>query len=600
MVTAAPATVLQATASIPAIPSVPLGSWLLAVSPVVLLLALVLWGRFSTITNAAVTVVYSVAVGLLAFGADGMTVAVGLGKGAWVGLWILYVIWPALLMHHFASNVGMTALGRVLSTILPRRSENVLLLAWILPSFIQGVSGFGTPIAVAAPLLFALGVGAARSVALPLIGYHWAVGFGSMGSSFYMGALTAHLGSVGTAEYAGSASLALGVNCVLAGVLVALMDGGWHGLREGWRLIAVAGPVMAGVQALVARLEPGIGALCAGGAGVVVVLLLRLLHRGRAGELPGSAAVRSGARERVTVPADGRRAVGTGSGVAEGGSVDGRGSGADGGARADRGAGVDHGAGDAGAGSAGELTAARAAAVPYGLLAVIALAVFLPPAAREWAKGHLQVGPSFPATTTSQGVTNPAVHGYNPIALAGHPGTFLLLACLGSVVVWRLAGVWKQGAWGTVWRGAVRQSWKSSPSVVLLASVAGVLVDTGMVRTVARGAAAATGHAYPAMAPLVGALGSFITGSTTSSNALFSALQREVAQLIGDRPADLLAGQLAGGNIGNSLAPVVILLGLSAVGSVRSAGQVLRMTLLPAAVLLLSVVVTTLTLVALH
>ena len=185
MVTSASAVLGQVAASIPA---VSVGSWLLAISPVVLLLALVLWGRCSTITNAAVTVVYSVAVGVLAFGAEGLTVGVGLGKGAWVGLWILYVIWPALLMHHFASTVGMTALGRVLSTILPRRSENVLLLAWILPSFIQGVSGFGTPIAVAAPLLFALGVGAARSVALPLIGYHWAVGFGSMGSSFYMGA----------------------------------------------------------------------------------------------------------------------------------------------------------------------------------------------------------------------------------------------------------------------------------------------------------------------------------------------------------------------------------------------------------------------------
>ena len=71
-----------------------------------LLLALVLWGRFSTITNASVTVAYCVAVGLLAFGAGGLTVAVGLGKGAWVGLWILYVIWPALLMHHFASTSG--------------------------------------------------------------------------------------------------------------------------------------------------------------------------------------------------------------------------------------------------------------------------------------------------------------------------------------------------------------------------------------------------------------------------------------------------------------------------------------------------------------
>src|ERR1035437_7396287 len=171
--------------------------------------------------------------------------SVGLGKGAWVGLWILYVIWPALLMHHFATWVGMASLGRALSTVLPRRSENILLLAWVLPSFIQGVSGFGTPIAVAAPLLVALVVGKARSVALPLIGYHWAVGFGSMGSSFYMGALTAHLDATGTAESAQSASIALGLNCILAGVLVALMSDGWSGLREGWRMIAVAGPVMA-------------------------------------------------------------------------------------------------------------------------------------------------------------------------------------------------------------------------------------------------------------------------------------------------------------------------------------------------------------------
>jgi lactate permease len=183
------------------------------------------------------------------------------------------------------------------------------------------------------------------------------------------------------------------------------------------------------------------------------------------------------------------------------------------------------------------------------------LVVFLPPELRSWAKGNLLLGPSFPSTRTGQGTFNPAVHAYNPIALMGHPGTFQLLACAASAVVWHVAGVWQRASWSPIWRGALRQAWKSSPSVVLLASVAGVLVDSGMVRTVARGAAAATGHAYPAMAPVVGALGSFITGSTTSSNALFSALQRDVALLIGDRPADLLAGQLAGGNIGNSLAP---------------------------------------------
>jgi len=51
-----------------------------------------------------------------------------------------------------------------------------------------------------------------------------------MGSLFYMGALTAHLGAIGTAEYAEAASIALGVNCILAGILVPLMYDGWSGL----------------------------------------------------------------------------------------------------------------------------------------------------------------------------------------------------------------------------------------------------------------------------------------------------------------------------------------------------------------------------------
>ena len=60
-------------------------TWALAVSPVVLLLGLVLWGRLSTIVNAARDRRLRVAVAALAFGAGGLTVAVGLGKGAWVG-----------------------------------------------------------------------------------------------------------------------------------------------------------------------------------------------------------------------------------------------------------------------------------------------------------------------------------------------------------------------------------------------------------------------------------------------------------------------------------------------------------------------------------
>lgn len=539
------------------ITGVPLGRWLLAASPVLVLLTLVLWGRWSTLVNALLTVAGALVVGMLVFDADLQTVAVGLGKGAWVGVWILYVIGPALLMHHLTARMGMKELGRALSSLLPTRTATVLLLAWVLPSFIQGVSGFGTPIAVAAPLLVAIGVRPVRAVALSLIGYHWAVGFGSMGSSFYMGALTAGLDANGIAAFATSGAIVLGVNCILAGVLVALMHDGWRGLREGAWMLAVTGPTMAMAQLIVAQLEPGIASLCAGAAGIGAVLLVRVLPHPKTATLvaPGLPdTVRSGGQEKVqeTVGADQTRAR------------------------------------------------AGNAAVPYVLLAVIALTVFLPPALRSWAKENLLIGPSFPATGGGAQVRNEAVSTYSPIAVLGHPGTFLLLACLASVLVWWARGRWRAGTWRPVWGGALRQTWKTAPSVILLTSLAGVLVDTGMVRTMAQGIADVAGSSYPLVAPLIGAMGSFVTGSTTSSNALFSALQAEVAQLLDQRPTDLLAGQLAGGNIGNSLAPVVILLGLSAVGVGKEVGRVLRLTLPPAAVLLVSAVTVTRVLVAIN
>ena len=520
-------------------------AWLLAVLPVATLLALVLWGRLGNPTNALLTVATAAAIASSAFAAGPEVLAVGFAKGAWVGIWILYVIWPALLVHNLASRIGMADLGRSLEQVFPRRTENVLLLAWVLPSFLQGVSGFGTPIAICAPLLVAIGVDATRAVALPLVGYHWAVGFGSTGSSFYMGSLTARLSGEETQEFAGSLAVVLGVNLLLAGVLVALMAGGWRGLREGWRLLVTVGPVMALVQVAVVRLEPAIGALCAGSAGLLVVLCWRLVGDRRHPHT-------SGAPRDQTAPETVSR---------------------------DR---------------------ARGAAVPYVVLAVLALAVLAPPALRAFVKAHALLGPNFPATRTGEGFATEAVSTYNPIALLGHPGSLLLAACLVSLVIWRAGGMWRPGTLRDVRGPWLKQSWKSTPTTVLLASVAGVLVESGMVRSVAIGAADAAGRAYPGVAPFVGALGSFITGSTTSSNALFSALQHDVALLIGDRPADLLAAQTAGGNVGNSLAPVVILLGVTAVGSSASLSGVLRSTVWPAMVLLVAVLTTTSVLVLLH
>lgn len=541
------------------LPPLSLWRWLLAVLPVVLLAALVLKSRFKTSTNAFITTGLAVVLGGLVFGGGPEVLAVGLAKGAWTGIWILYVIWPALLVYHLAKRVGLTRMGEVFSSILPRDVENVLIVAWVFPSFVQGVAGFGTPIAVAAPLLVSMGCTPVQAVAFPLIGYHWAVTFGSMGSSFYMGALTARLNGGELQHYAHDAALLLGVNAIVSGALVCFMHGGMKSLRRGARMVFTVGPLMAIAMSVSVRVEPAIGALAAGTAGFVGVGLLKVLT----GHYPSRAA--------AAVPEPALVAQGPGTGAGPG---------------------------------AMHVDAERprrplVVLLPYLYLLVMVLAVFVPEGSRAWVKGHLLLGPSFGSTRTHYGLVNKAVDHYTPIALFGHPGTYILVAALLGLVTYRAKRLWPAGELRDTLHDWVEQARHASLSVIALAALATVMVDTGMVRTIAVGSADVTGSFFPLISGMVGSLGSFTTGSTTSSNALFSALQRDIALLIDVRPSDLLAAQTSGGNIGNSLAPVVILIGAAAVGARDKVGEIFRAVLPPAAVLTAVVIIGTLLAVAL-
>lgn len=535
--------------------------WLLALLPVLVLLLLVVSGRVKTTQAAIITLALALVIAAAAFGAGVDNLSVAIGKGLWTGVWILAVVWAALLLSAVSRSMGMADVGDFLSSLLHNRTGNILVMAWVFPSFVQGVAGFGTPIAIAAPILVSMGVRPAMAVALPLVGFHWSVGLGSVGSSFYMGALTADLSVEQTAVFSEATALLLGINAVVAGFLVAGMHGGLNGLREGWPVVLLVGPTMALAQFFVARLEPGIGALAGGAAGLVVVVALALLTSARrrrsaptsatADQWPGEADPTASPR----VDEDG--AVLTVTAVRSGG--------------------------------ARLLTAL----LPYLLLLVGVLAVLVPPPFRDWVRGHLTWGPSFPATSTSAGVAVDPVTGYQSFALLAHPGSFILVATVLSIVVWWLLGLWPRGSLATIVPSWLRSATKASWGVLLLATVATVMADSGMVRTLALGIAGATGDAYPAMAGLVGAVGSFTTGSTTNSNALFSALQADVAELIGVAPGLMVAAQTAGGNVGNALAPVIVLLGVTAVGAQEELRNVVRLVAGPAVVLLAVVAVTT-------
>jgi lactate permease len=513
--------------------AVGLVTWLIAALPVLTLFGLVLSGKVKTSRAAVVVVVLAAIIAAAAFGAGPRVLAVGALKGAWLGTWILLVVWPALLLYRLAERAGMERIGQVLRTLLPAPTDRLLALAWVVPSLIQGVAGFGTPIAVVTPLLVSLGYPVRRALLYSLVGYHWSVTFGSMGSSFYMASLTAGLTGADQELLALRAAIMLGVNCLAAGALVLLLDGGVRALREGALTLVVVGGAMATTLVVVATIVPALGSLSAGTAGIVATTLLTALRRRRSAVAADGALVTDTAGEQESGPRELLRLL-----------------------------------------------------APYLILLATALPVLGIPATRAWARAVLVLGPSFPATTTAQGWSNEAVAIYTPLAVGAHPGFYLFVGCFLGYLAYRRTGLLAARQWRPVADAWVRSLPKASWSVWLLAMLATVMTDTGMVQLLAEGVAAAAGDVYPVVASTVGAVGSFMTGSTTASNALFAGFQLQVARFLGLDPTILIAAQTAGGNVGNAVAPVVILVGLSAVGDADELSGTLRSALPPILVLL--------------
>lgn len=504
-------------------------SWLAAATPVVLLFGLVLLQRVGTHTAALIVAVVAAAIAAGRFEAGLDVLGPAVGKGAWLGLWIGYVVAPALLLYRLATVAGVDRIRSVVAALGRTDTERLLVVAWLLPSLIQGIAGFGAPIALTAPLLLSLGYGTVRAVSYPLIGYCWSVTFGSMASSFYTASVTAQLSPAASGELAVRAAVILAVLAVACGATLCVLHGGPRCLLRTAPFLLVVGVPLGLALVAVAWLMPAMATVASAGTGIAVTAALAAVRRRRERGVPAPDADGGGAR--------------------------------------------------------------LAALAPYLALVAVALPVFLVPASGDWVRGHLLLSLDFPATETGLGWSNPALAGYTPIALLGHPGSYILLACVVGYLTYRRAGLWGDHRLRDVLLPWVRSLPRAITPIVALTIVAAVLIDSGMTATVAAGLVGVLGGLYPVAAPAIGAVGSFTTGSTTSSNALLSSLQAESATLLELPPAALLAGQTAGGNVGNAVAPVVVAVGAMAVDATDRVSAILRRTLPPALVLLALVTV---------
>jgi lactate permease len=145
--------------------------------------------------------------------------------------------------------------------------------------------------------------------------------------------------------------------------------------------------------------------------------------------------------------------------------------------------------------------------------------------------------------------------------------------------------------------GEVRRAWRTAapkillPAITLASTLALVQIMIhssqnaaqlpGMMLMIARVLGRRTGPVWPMLAPLVGALGSFMTGSNTVSNIMFSGFQYDIAIQAGLAPALILGLQAAGGAAGNMVCIHNVVAVSAVVGLRGGEGDIIRRTAIP-------------------
>lgn len=165
-----------------------------------------------------------------------------------------------------------------------------------------------------------------------------------------------------------------------------------------------------------------------------------------------------------------------------------------------------------------------------------------------------------------------AVFGFNFLST---PGTAILISGLVSILFMPKYGYGK--AMACLGRTIVQLKWPIV-TIALILGLAYIMNYSGMSSSMGL-AFTATGALFPFFAPILGWLGVFLTGSDTSSNALFGALQKTTAQQIGVSPELCVAANSSGGVCGKMISPQSIAVATAASNNVGSEGEIFRFTL---------------------
>jgi lactate permease len=491
-------------------------------------------------------------------------------EGAAFGFFpILWIVINAIWVYNLTVATGhFDVLRRSFEKVSPDQRIQAIIIAFCFGALLEALAGFGTPVAISVVMLMALGFQPMKAAAVALIANTAPVAFGALATPIIT------LATV-TSGVSDDARLTVDTLGAMAGrqtpilaafvplILVFVVDGK-RGLRDTWRE-ALAGGVAFGVAQFVASnyisvpLTDIIAALVAAAAVVAIVRMRKAAYEPvtaatLAGGGVGTVAAGSGGRERGGVGATAGEELGDAPGRQD--------------AR-DPHAPAVGGGGPVVDDSRAEVVKAYA---PYLIIIAIFSLASLGPvkavlAEAPWTTSFAWPGLNvFAAGSDTELASTTFTFNWLPAA-----GTLMIFAGLLTMLVLRISPGRALKAYIDTYR---ELKW-AIVTVMAVLALAYVLNQSGMTSHLGR-LLAETGGFFAFLSPILGWIGVAVTGSDTSANALFGALQVQAATNAGLDPVLLAAANSSGGVMGKMVSPQNLAIAAAAVGMAGREGELFR------------------------
>lgn len=499
---------------------------LAALLPIIFFFAALTVLRMKGHVAGAITLILSIIVAVAAYK---MPVALALSSalyGFFYGLWpIAWIIITAVFLYNLTVKSGQFDIIRssILSITKDQRLQ-LLLIGFCFGSFLEGAAGFGAPVAISAALLVGLGFKPLYAAGLCLIADTAPVAFGALGIPILVGGQVSGIDPFHIGQLAGRQLPMMSV--VIPFYLIFIMDG-MRGIRQTWPALLVSGISFAVTQFITANfIGPELPDVTS--ALVSMVCLALFLRFWQPKQIFTFSGMQQPEKQRGT----------------------------------------------------SEYCAKQIALAwsPFIILTVC-VAVWTIKPLQEWFNSFSLIKIQWPWLDNLVIKTAPIVTENTPIAaefklnLLGAVGTSILLAAIISILLLKI----KPRLAVDTFKHTLYDLRYPVLSIGLVLAFAYVVNYSGLSSTLAL-ALADTGKAFPFFSPFLGWVGVFLTGSDTSANALFGALQANTAMQVGMDPVLAVAVNSVGGVTGKMISPQSIAIACAAVGLAGKESDLFRFT----------------------